>query len=528
VKATLSDDTVYGALCDIEARYPATIAVVYADRRWSYQALLLEVNRLAAAFLASDVKPGDRIAMLCSTRIEFWTTYLAVSAIGAIWVGLGVRNKLEELAYVVGDAEPCMLIACADFEGRAYDSELSALRALTPALREIVILERQCAHATAWHDFLARAGRSSDSAVLAAAVRVSPQDASLMVYTSGTTGRPKGALLSHHGLISGSRAQLERDHGPHPVMINSFPINHIACVGDTSLAIMVAAGTTVLTERFNPREQLELIERERVTIWGGIPAMVQMTLAVPDFEQFDLSSLRVVGWGGGALPRDIIERLQRLAPRAGAVYGLTESTCNVTWTDANASMEVLVFTIGKPGSAFPCRILSDTDQVCRVGEVGEIQFKASTNMLGYWRREAATREAFTHDGWLRTGDLGIWREDGNLTLVGRRIEMFKSGGFNVYPREVEIAFEDHPAVEFAAVVPAPDRLYNEVGHAFLMLRGNKEPSVADLVAFVRTKLANYKIPKTIEIVASLPMLDNGKVDKMQLRHRAGACALQPL
>ena len=515
-------DTVYGALRDTEARHSTRVAVVCGDRRWTYEQLRLEVDRIAAAFLASGIQPGDRIGMLCSTRIEFWTTYLAASAIGAIWVGLGVRNTRQELAYVVGDAEPCMLIALADFEGRAFDEDLAALREAAPSIRDIITLDRQCVGMVSWEQFLARAERTSVEAVMAAAEKVEPQLASLMVYTSGSSGRPKGALLSHHGLISGGRAQLERRFQAHPVMINSFPINHIACVGDTSIAIMVASGTTVLSERFNAREQLQLIERERVNLWGGIPAMVQMTLAVPDFDKFDLSSLYMVGWGGGALPRDIIERLKRLAPRVGAVYGLTESTCNVTWTDTNASMDVLVSTIGKPGSAFSCRILSDSGQVCGVGEAGEIQFKASTNMLGYWRREEATREAFTADGWLRTGDLGVWREDGNLTLVGRRFEMFKSGGFNVYPREVEIAFESHPAVEFAAVVPKPDRLYNEVGYAFLLLRGEPRPSIEELLTFARTKLANYKIPKTIEIVAALPTLENGKVDKLQLRKRAAA------
>ncbi|MEI9995178.1 MAG: AMP-binding protein [Rhizomicrobium sp.] len=515
-----SDLTVYGALRLIEDQDPVHTAVVYKDRRWTYRQLRSEVDRIAGALLARGVVRGDRVAMLCSTRIEYWTTFLATSAIGAIWVGLGLRNKLDELSFVVGDAEPRLLISLSEFEGRDYRDDLRAIRDITASIADVVTIDGGFDGSLSWEDFLEHGG--SAAAVNDAALLVDPDDPAIIVYTSGTTGRPKGALLSHYGLVAGSRAQMERSAAARPVQINSFPINHIACVGDISLTNMVAGGTTILAERFDPREQLEIIERERVTVWGGIPAMVQMTLAVPDFDRFDLSSLKAVGWGGGAMPRDVIERLSTLAPRVGGLYGLTETTSNVTWTDAGAPLDVLVSTIGKPGSAFPCRVVTEDRHLCGVGEVGEIQFKAETNMLGYWKQPDATREAFTEDGWLRTGDLGIWREDGNLTLVGRRIEMYKSGGFNIYPREVEIALESHAAVEAAAVVPKADRLYNEVGHAFVMLRGDTRPTAHELDVFLRTKLANYKIPKTIQIVDALPILANGKIDKVALRKDAAA------
>lgn len=512
-------DTIYGCLREIAERESETLAVVFEDQRLTYSDLLQRVNAVSRALLASGVGPGDRVAMLSTTRVDYWVVFLATSAIGAIWLGLGVRNRLEEYRYVIGDAEPCILIGIAEFEGRDYRPDLAALKREFECIRTLVVLGRDCADALSFEAFLAGGDAVPVAAVEEAADSVSPDSPALIVYTSGTTGRPKGAMLSHEGLIIGARAQYDWP-GPRPVVICSLPVNHIACVGDTCCTNLVSGGTLIFTERFDPRAELELIERERVTVWGGIPTMVQMVFAQPDFDRYDLSSVHVMGWGGAAMSRDLILKMQALCPRVRVVYGLTETSCNTTWTEFGADIDDLASTIGKPAPAFPCRIAREDGSLCGVGETGEIQFLSRTNMLGYWRRPEATREAFTEDGWLRTGDLGHWRANGNIELVGRRSEMFKSGGFNVYPREVELALEEYEGVEVAVVISRPDPLYGEVGHASVLMRADCAVTSDDLRQFLQSRIANYKIPKTIEIVRSLPMLANGKVDRQALRKLA--------
>ncbi len=515
-------DTLYGALARAAVEWPDREAVVFEAQRLSYHDLKSAVDRTAGALLASGVMPGERVAMLATTRIEYWIHFLATVSIGAIWVGLGIRNTFEELRHVVVDSEPVMLFGIDTFEGRDYRPDLEGLLSAQPSLRELVILGDPRAVGVGYARWLERSpGLVAD--VETAAALVGAMDPALIVYTSGTTGTPKGAVLSHHGLVTGNRAQAGRYNGLVPREICSLPINHIACVGDTCVANMLAGGTVILTERFIPREQLALIEREGVNIWGGIPAMVQMVLADPEFGNFDLSSVELTGWGGAAMPRETIERMSVFSSNIGVVYGLTETTTNVCWSDLGADTDTLAGTIGRAVAAFPCRIARDDGSVCADDEPGEIQFRASTNMLGYWRMPEATAQAFTGDGWLRTGDLGVRRSDGYILLVGRRIEAFKSGGFNVYPREVETALECHPSVRFAAVVPVPHQLYGEVGHAFV---ATGDPSLSEeaLRTFARERLANFKVPHTIEIVEALPMLANGKIDKTGLRARARACS----
>nr|WP_279380256.1 AMP-binding protein [Sphingosinicella soli] len=502
------------------AAHPDREAVIFEARRLTYAELGEAVDQMAAALLASGVQPGDRVALLSTSRLEFWVHFLATTAIGAIWLGLGIRNTLEELRHVVADAEPVLLFGIANFEKRDYRSDLAEL-ARMPSVRELIVLGGG-AHdvGTRFEDWLA-AGDKTGDAVATAAARIAPADPALIVYTSGTTGKPKGAVLSHHGMVTGNRRQGGRYLGITPREICSLPINHIACVGDTCASNLMVGGTIVLTERFVPREQLEIIERERINLWGGIPAMVQMVLNDPDFAQFDVSSVKLTGWGGAAMPRETIERLGALGETVGVVYGLTETTANVCWSVQGADVETLAGSIGRAVPEFPCRIAREDGTECDTGEAGEIQFRASTNMIGYWRRPEATREAFTEDGWLRTGDMGVLRADGYIMLSGRRIEAFKSGGFNVYPREVEQALEQNPAVRFAAVVPVPHPLYGEVGHAFVVAT-NTALTTEALLAHARTLLAGYKVPRSIEFMAELPLLPNGKIDKAGLRARAAA------
>jgi acyl-CoA synthetase (AMP-forming)/AMP-acid ligase II len=297
----------------------------------------------------------------------------------------------------------------------------------------------------------------------------------------------------------------------------SFPINHVACVADTCATTLMMGGKIVFQERFDPEASLRAVQDERCTMLGGVPTMLQMQLDHPRFGQFDLSSLELVAWGGAAMPLDGITRLQRVCGRLLSLYGLTETSANIVFGDEQDGLERLAQSIGRPDRRVLCRVVDDLGQVCEPGIQGELQFKSDFFFLGYWNRELETREAFTDDGWLKTGDLGSMQADGLLVLAGRRSEMYKSGGYSIHPREIEMVLEDLPEVALAAVVGVPDALFQEVGHAFVVAEAGAAVSEAVLRETCRARLANYKVPKHFTVCAALPMLPVGKVDRSTLR-----------
>jgi len=387
----------------------------------------------------------------------------------------------------------------------------------------VIALTTAIANAQPWSEFMALSASIDDSSLAQRQAQIDTMDPALLVYTSGSTGQPKGALLSHYGLCFGSTVGSEHMALKQPRALCNFPINHVACVADTCCVNLVAGGTLVFHQRFDPVLVLKTIASERLTILGGVPTMLLLLLEHPDFEQTDFSSLELIGWGGAALPVPIIKRLQALAPRLINVYGMTETAANTTYTSPDADLIELSETIGRPSPHMPCRIVNSDGALCKTGEHGELQFKGDYLLLEYLNRPEATKNVYTDDGWLHTGDLGYWREEGTISLVGRLSDMFKSGGYNVYPREIENLLESHPAVEMAAVVGVPDDRFQEVGAAFVVLNRDKSLSktaIETLKDYCKTHLANYKIPKTITLMKALPTLPVGKVDKAALKQQA--------
>jgi acyl-CoA synthetase (AMP-forming)/AMP-acid ligase II len=291
----------------------------------------------------------------------------------------------------------------------------------------------------------------------------------------------------------------------------------VACVADTCSTTLVKGGTIVFQERFDPEATIAAVAAERANVWGGIPTMLQLEMGLPNFEGYDLSSVEMVLWAGAALPRETIIRLQRMGPRLMTAYGMTETSAHVTYSDDDADLDALAETVGRPDPRVACRIVDQDGNECAPGVDGELQFHGDYLMLGYYERPEATAESFTGDGWFHTGDVGHWREDGNIVLVGRMSEMFKSGGYNVYPREVELALEEHEGVAMAAVISVPDKIYQEVGHAYVLREPGADVSADELSAHCRERLANYKVPKKISVQDTLPMLPVGKIDKKALK-----------
>ena len=326
-------------------------------------------------------------------------------------------------------------------------------------------------------------------------------------------------MLSHYGLSYGATMQTRHFALDHPGLVVSFPINHVASVADTCATTLVRGGKIVFQEQFDPVASVEATVKERCSMIAGVPTMFQMQMAQPGFDDADFSALELILWGGAAMPVECINRLKELNKRMLTAYGMTETACHVTYTDAGSDVDVLANTVGRGDPNCGIRIQTADGGLATEDNPGELQVAGEFLMLRYWNREEATRRAFTNDGWLKTGDVAFQRKDGNIRLVGRMSDMFKSGGYNVYPREIEITLEAHPAVALAAVVAAPDPLYQEIGVAYLQIEIGQALTPESAAAWCREHLANYKVPKSIKILDALPLLPVGKVDKQALKKR---------
>jgi acyl-CoA synthetase (AMP-forming)/AMP-acid ligase II len=498
-------------------RDPNAVALVFGERRISYRELVQQVDRLAAALLAAGVRKGDRVAMLSTPHPDFVVSVLAASSIGAIWLGLNPRYRLPELQHCVLDSSPKILLARQSLLGRSYEAEINALRTSCASLEHVVLFDdpAQIAGATAMATFLDRGSSVTAQLLDRARADVAGQDPCLLVYTSGSTGAPKGALLHHAGIIDfANLCSSLWPLMPHRA-INYFPINHIGSVVDCLMPCLAAGGTQIMLEQFDPVACLELMERERVTLWGSVPSVFQMQLALPEFARFDLSSVQLIAWGGAPMSRETIERLRAICPNLASNYGMTETSSAITLIEPTSDLDILANTVGRPRPGIEMRLVDQDDQLVGCEQPGEIQVRSNSNFLGYWQQAAATAAAFTADGFFRTGDLGERRSDGRIRLIGRLREMYKSGGYNVYPREVEAVIEAHPGVATAAVVSVPDPLWQEVGVAYVVPRDSI--TTQQIEQHCRERLANYKLPKHVVLTADLPLLPIGKVDKRALR-----------
>lgn len=507
-------------------RAPDAEALILGERRMTYQALADAVDELARALLAAGVRKGDRVATLCTPHPDYFVIFLAASSIGAIWLGLNPNYRLDEYRYILGDSEPTILFARTRIGGRDYRDDLQTLRREVASLRALVILgdDPACDGAERMTEFLARSSQVAQARLATARNAVQPLDPALIVYTSGSTGRPKGALLPHRGLVRCSIKQVEYWNCTPLRLLNYLPINHIGCVGDFSCFALVAGGAMVFQEKFEPAEALAIVERERLTWLGGVPTALQMMIAADQKVQHDLSAVQIVMWSGAAAPRSLVEQLLARFPLATSSYGLTETVGSVTFAGPCRDVALLADTIGFPVPDYEMRIVRPDGAVARPGEEGEIQVRGDFIMSGYWRKPEATAETFDADGFFRSGDLALELPDGSYRLVGRLKEMFISGGYNVFPREIEQVIEQHPAIAMAAVIPASDALYGEVGIAFAMLEPGKQVGSEELDAHCRRKLANYKVPKQFHIATELPMLPIGKIDKRALKQRVAGPA----
>ncbi|MDE0155993.1 MAG: class I adenylate-forming enzyme family protein [Gammaproteobacteria bacterium] len=503
---------------------PGKEAVGIGESMQSYADLRESVEKCARALLALGIRKGDRVATLSPPHPDYFIILLATTMIGGVWLGLNPRYSRAELEHVIADAEPSVIFARTRIDKRRYRDELHSICGSVRSVKQLIVLGSDFTHPPdiSYSAFLLHGNNVGATDLAAAQSSVRSMDAAFLVYTSGTTGKPKGAVLHHYGAIRHSHVQVSLRSPGAVRMINPYPINHIAGIIACSVYCLVTGGTGYYLEKFDPEAVLRTIEEKRISVWGGVPVMLQKVLDHPDFSTTDLSSIKEISCSGGTASKPLLERLiQEICPAVTTMYALTEAAGAVTAIPSTNDVDLLAESVGKPLDDCEFRLVDERGEEVRKGEPGEILIRGPFIMKEYWRLPEATGQAIDDEGWLHTKDVAVKRDDGNIILVGRLSDMYKSGGYNVYPKEIEQALEAHPAVNLACVVGVPDPVYGEVGHAFVTLAPGQTAAEQILLDHCRRYLANYKIPKQVVIETSLPLLPNNKPDKRRLKQTAG-------
>jgi acyl-CoA synthetase (AMP-forming)/AMP-acid ligase II len=498
--------------------------VVDGDVALTYGDLLAEARTVGAGLVALGVEPGDRVAIWAPNSARWIVALLGLFQAGAVLVPINTRFKGPEAAPILTRTRAKVLVTVTDFLGTDHIALLREAAAELPDLQTIVVLDGPVpADARSWDDLRAGATPAARAEAERRRTAVAPDDPSDILFTSGTTGTPKGVVQTHARTLLVATdwvAMTGLTAGDRYLMVN--PYFHMFGLKAGILASM-AAGATMLPEPvFDVDRVLARVGAEGVTVLPGAPTIYQAILDHPDRGRHDLSTLRVAVTGAADIPVELIRRIFDELPFAVVItgYGLTEGGTAAA-TSPGDDPETIATTVGRPRPSFELRIVDGQRRDVPQGEPGEILLRGGSIMAHYLDDPEATAAAVSHDGWLGTGDLGIIDEQGCLRIVGRSKDMFIVGGFNAYPAEIENALLRHPDVAQVAVIGIPDERLGEVGMAFVVPRPGSTPSDGEIIEWSRAQMANYKVPRRVELIDELPLNATGKVEKRTLRERAG-------
>ncbi|MFF8838237.1 FadD3 family acyl-CoA ligase [Streptomyces sp. NPDC015130] len=515
MRGDLEWGTIPGLVRAAAERYGEGEAVVDGRVRVTYAELGERVERAAAACLATGMRAGDRVAIWAPNTLDWIVSALGAVTAGAVLVPLNTRFKGTEAAQVLQRSRARLLFVTGTFLGTSYVASLRRSGIALPHLEKVVVLGDTApddAGWTTWKAFLAEGDRVTAERVRARADAIDPSDPSDIIYTSGTTGRPKGAVIGHAQSLRCYDVWSELAglrEGDRYLVVN--PFFHTFGYKAGILACLMRGAVIVPQSVFTVDTVLANIAAERITVLPGPPTLHQSLLDHPARAAHDLSSLRLVVTGAAVVPLRLVERL-RTELGVGTVltaYGLSEASGLVTMCRRDDPAGTVATTSGRP--------VPGTE--VRLSPTGEVLVRGHHVMRGYFEDEEATAAAIDGDGWLRTGDVGVLDEAGNLRITDRLKDMFIVGGFNAYPAEIEQLLGLHPDIADVAVVGIPDPRLGEVGKAFAVRRAGARVTADDLIAWSRREMANYKVPREVEFVTELPRNASGKVVKGELRGR---------
>lgn len=488
-------------------------------RTWSFAELWDDARASASAFLATGVGPGDIVAIWAPNRREWILATLGLQIAGAALVPLNTRLRGKEAGDILRRSRARRLFTVSSFLGVDYRDLITAED--LPNLEATVILDDG-----GWDAFVASGKGPADPAVDAALARLTPDTRSDVLFTSGTTGFPKGVMDTHGQVVKMFRdwgRTVGVEEGDRYLIAN--PFFHVFGYKAGWVAALLGGATIVPMPVFDVVELARTIERDRISFIPGPPTIYQMLLAEQATTPRDLGSLRVAVTGSAPVPPSLILRMRDELGITRVVngYGLTEHGA-VCMTPAEATIEQISHTIGRPLPDVEVICVDDDGVEVPIGQTGEFWVRGYGVMKGYLDDPKATAETITPEGWLKTGDIGSIDAAGYMRITDRKKDMYISGGFNCYPAEIEKLLSDHPAIEMAAVIGVPDERMGEVGKAFAVLRPGQAVTPADIVAWARTHMANYKAPRTVEIVRALPRNAAGKVMRADLKAAQAAGA----
>lgn len=517
------EDTIGANFERTVATYPDTDALVEVTtgRRWTYAELDAEINCVASGLIGLGVQRGDRVGIWAPNCAEWTVVQYATAKIGAILVNINPAYRTHELAYVLKQSGVRTLISATAFKTSDYVAMVEEVRPRCDALREVVFLGTDD-----WKALKRGADTVGADDLRQRMAQLRNADPINIQYTSGTTGFPKGATLSHRNILNNGFFTTELIAlGPQDRLCIPVPFYHCFGMVMGNLGCTTHGTTMVIpAPGFDPGLTLAAIEKERCTGVYGVPTMFIAMLAHPDFATTDLSSLRTGIMAGSVCPVEVMKRCvnEMNMTQVSIAYGMTETSPVSCQTLIDDDMNRRTSTIGRVHPHLEVKVIDpDTGHTVERGEPGELCTRGYSVMLGYWRDEEKTAQAIDAEGWMHTGDLAVMREDGYCNVVGRIKDLIIRGGENVYPREVEEFLYTHPDIEDAQVVGVPDDKYGEEVCAWIRMRPDRPPLTVDALRyFASGKLAHYKIPRYVHVVEEFPMTVTGKVRKIEMRERS--------
>lgn len=490
-------------------KYPDTIAIISGDRRICYRIFNERVNQLAHAMMQHGLQKGDRVALMFFNTYHFSEVYFASLKIGAVATPVNFRFVGDEIEYIVNNSESSFFFYDKEFQ----ETIASVYQRLKTVEHFIGVDEGGRGIAHDYETFLC-AGKPEEPEV-----EIGENDPCQIMYTSGTTGRPKGAVISHSNVFWNlMNTILTRDHKIGETSLIIGPLYHTAALNNHFTVQVALGGTSIMIRKFDPETVLGYIEKERANVISGSPAMFNLLLQHPRLEKFDTRSITKCTAGAAILPQEIKRRLLKIFPEANGVYdlyGCTEASPTITTLKGKDSFRKHG-SVGLPAPFLQAKVVDEGGTPLPPNQVGELVCRGPNIMQGYYNDPEATREAIK-DGWLYTGDLAKVDEEGYFYVVDRKKDMIVSGGENIYPREIEEVLMQHHAIADVAVVGVPDQTWGETVKAFLVLREGETATEKGIIDFCKKHLASYKKPTQVAFVSSIPRNPSGKVLKRMLR-----------
>lgn len=504
--ATLGDIARNGA-----RTYPDAEAVVFENTRLTYREFDNRINRLASALLKLGAAKSDRVAILAENTHKYLEVYLGAAKAGLVTTPLNFRLSQDELAHILNESEASLVLV-----GEGYEAAALALLSKAKTVRIWIGLDNNFS-GHFYEDLLA------DSSDVDPLVEVDDNELAVLMYTGGTTGKPKGVMLSHRNILAAMHCLCEQNHlTALDITCMVLPLFHVSFW--PALCCLVVGGKVVILQRPEIPRILSSIQRERCTHMNAVPTIYGWIIMHPNLDQFDLSSIRLMSYAGSPMPEAVLRKcIARFGSRLAQGYGLTEAAPAVSELMPEDHVLAgprakLLKSAGRSLPGVEVRVVDESGAPLKPGQTGEVVVRGANVLMGYWKNPKMTAEKL-RDGWLRTGDIGFLDEEGYIYLVDRKTDMIITGGENVYPQETENVLYSHPAVQECAVTSAPDDNWGERVQAVVVLKPGSTATEKDLIEFCKSKLAGYKCPKRIEFWDELPKTTVGKILRKDVKEK---------